>query len=229
MKWNALDRAIAIWVCLIGTCAVIFVCAGLSGLIFENSSNVASWVQAVGSIVAILSGFLVAERTVKKQHAQQMEKEHEERRIRERIQYYLIADRHDLCKQWGQTVLKGLQKEDLSRISELEILGKSVIDSLKSVPVDQFPSADVVLRSNLAGIAVASLMRVLNEISNEKSFDRVGVAAKRRAKRLIALNTVDEKYCIDQAEKISTAKEIDEFRNAEEIRTRETEEILKSL
>jgi len=56
MKWTALDRAIALWVCLIGTCAVIFVCAGLAGLIAENSANLASWVQAIGSIVTIASG-----------------------------------------------------------------------------------------------------------------------------------------------------------------------------
>lgn len=48
------ERVIVIWGLLIASSAVIYVAVSLSNLIFENSSNIADWVQALGSIGAIL-------------------------------------------------------------------------------------------------------------------------------------------------------------------------------
>lgn len=50
------ERALAIWALTIASVGMLFVAVSISGLISENSANVASWVQAIGSIVAIASG-----------------------------------------------------------------------------------------------------------------------------------------------------------------------------
>lgn len=68
MKWSALDRAIAAWVCILATCAIIIVLAGLSEIIGKNSSSIASWVQAIGSIVAIFGASWASIGAIKYQH-----------------------------------------------------------------------------------------------------------------------------------------------------------------
>ncbi|EZP55905.1 hypothetical protein [Delftia sp. RIT313] len=67
MKWSALDRAIAAWVCILATCAIIIVLAGLSEIIGKSSSNIASWVQAIGSIGAIIGASSIANSQFKKE------------------------------------------------------------------------------------------------------------------------------------------------------------------
>lgn len=49
------ERVVVIWGLLIASSAVLYVAVSLSNLIFENSSNIASWVQALGSVVAIFA------------------------------------------------------------------------------------------------------------------------------------------------------------------------------
>lgn len=60
MKWSYFDRVIATWVCLLATCAIIIVLAGLCELIGNNSPTIASWFQAIGSIGAIFGAASVA-------------------------------------------------------------------------------------------------------------------------------------------------------------------------
>ncbi|WP_157836612.1 hypothetical protein [Paracidovorax oryzae] len=50
------QKAIIIWALAIASVAILLVITSLSGLITENSSLIASWVQAIGSIIAIVVG-----------------------------------------------------------------------------------------------------------------------------------------------------------------------------
>lgn len=54
------ERIVVIWGLLIASVAVLFVAVSVSNLISENSSNIANWVQALGSIVAIIATALIA-------------------------------------------------------------------------------------------------------------------------------------------------------------------------
>lgn len=53
-SWSFRDKIIMTWSLIIASVAVIFVCVSLGNLISDNSSNIAAWVQAVGSIAAIV-------------------------------------------------------------------------------------------------------------------------------------------------------------------------------
>lgn len=86
-----IDRFIAVWACFLVTCAIVFVCAGLSGVIFENSSNIASWVQAVGSVGAICGGVWAVQHQIKEQRmdAKKISQEFERSRMTRSAQLLL--------------------------------------------------------------------------------------------------------------------------------------------
>ena len=52
-KWSFRDIFVMIWALSIASIAIIFVCVSLGNLIFENSSNIASWLQAIGGLIMV--------------------------------------------------------------------------------------------------------------------------------------------------------------------------------
>jgi len=60
VKWFTFERVTTVWALALGTTALLTIFVGLGVWISDNSANVASWVQAVGSIAAIAAGFGVA-------------------------------------------------------------------------------------------------------------------------------------------------------------------------
>lgn len=58
-SWSLRDKIVMSWGLIIASIALIFICVSLGNLISDNSANIASWVQAIGSIAAIgATGYL---------------------------------------------------------------------------------------------------------------------------------------------------------------------------
>lgn len=57
-KWTVSEKVVYIWALILGTFASVVLITGFGIWITKNSSNVASWVQAIGSIGAVLAVFL---------------------------------------------------------------------------------------------------------------------------------------------------------------------------
>jgi hypothetical protein len=227
MKWSALDRAIAAWVCILATCAIIIVLAGLSEIIGENSSNIASWVQALGSIIAIWSGFHLSRKTLHIQNEQQLQRDKERDRCKERIQYCILADVLNLGEAWAAAISQKVLEIDLDEIIREISIGESVIKSLRSFTPDQIPSVEAIRRINMAAqsaeivvVNLKSLRRIYQFKSNE-NLDNARALTLLRAQHLRNVAAVDRDFCNTEADMISTPEEITKRRQAEMSRAQE--------
>gem|GEM_PF-5567966 len=190
--------------------------------------NAPAWVQAIGSIVAIFSGFLVAERSVTKQHKKILEKEWEDKRQRQRVQYHVLSDRMTVCKQWSKSVLLALENHNLNAIKEHVVIGKSVRESIDSVGIEDIPAAEVVLRLNLASLCVAGVIVALNELVLKEKQLGLHSNAVDRVNHLFIISQVDQKYCFEKARELSTLEENKIFDDLYRDRSTQVEKLLNS-
>jgi hypothetical protein len=73
-KWSLFEKVVAVWVLSLFSVVVVSVFVALGLWISDNSNNVASWVQAVGAIVAIAAGAAAVNWQVRTQarHAEEL-------------------------------------------------------------------------------------------------------------------------------------------------------------
>lgn len=209
MKWSAFDRVIAVWVCVIASCALIFVFSSLSGIIWENSSTVASWVQAIGSIAAILAGFYLSERTLRVQYEQQIQRDLEEKRYLRRMQYCVLADKFESAEALGITICKANGDYKLLHINHLIRLGHSVVNSLRSIPYDQLPSVESIKRVNMNILSADILVAACEELKNQKDEQAAAfmIGVSKHAKHLKRIAAVDKDFCRQEVNRLSTQEE----------------------
>ncbi|QPR34496.1 hypothetical protein I6G96_26850 [Delftia acidovorans] len=92
--------------------AVLIAYPALLPWLAENSSNIASWVQAVGSIVAIIAGFKVARFSIEEQARKQAHREYELARQRFRKSCFLLFDICSQCTGWAESVIGNIDNSD---------------------------------------------------------------------------------------------------------------------
>ena len=139
-KWDWKDWrnwvAIATWVLL-----PLFIFIGLVpgwsatwNWLGNNSSNIASWVQAVGSIAAIAAGFLVANLQIKSERKAQENNE----RLKLRDSYLILAHRIFYISTWADSIADSkiyanvLWQENASECDEM-------IATLQAIPASEYP------------------------------------------------------------------------------------------
>ncbi|RYF54993.1 MAG: hypothetical protein EOO27_22265 [Comamonadaceae bacterium] len=120
-KSSRIERVIIVWVLFLGSAALLFVLVSLSALFTENSSTVASWVQAIGSMAAIWLGFKLA--AISHLNQKQLNDEHARRqkaiaeaegleslRLAKLNDYRIISRRTYVCETFLRAFLKELIK-----------------------------------------------------------------------------------------------------------------------
>ena len=225
-KWEWRDWVVFVWCVGLGLVALVTLWPGWGKAwpwLADNSGNVATWVQAVGSIAAIVAGFRVAEKTLKVQHEQQRVRDAETKRVTERMQYLVIADRLNATAVWAEAAVA-----DLNRTADddtwvlVQESAHSVSESLRAITADQIPSADAIHRLHMAALGVGGVSRFIQIARHSKQSARarafIGAEAWNRAKSVAALAAVDRDFCIDEAKKLSTADEILRAKEMEETR-----------
>lgn len=228
-KSSRAEKAVVIWALTLVSVALLVVLVALGSAVSDNSGNVASWVQAVGSIAAIVAGFGVAERTLKAQHEQQLARDSEAKRVKDRMQYFVIADRLTATDAWAKTVVEQLDvKNDDGEWGNLEQSARTVIDSLRDIAADQIPSAEAIHRVHLATVGVESVVRSMGVARVSKEEDKVQARkhALDRAKSVAAMALVDRKFCEAEAKRISTT---DENLRGEEMRKVRNDAVSEAL
>lgn len=140
-KWGWRDWAAMAWCGLLGAAALVAIGPGWGKAwpwLSDNSSNIASWVQAVGSIAAIVAGFRVARFSIEEQHSRQAAKEAEAERQRLRKQYILLGDRMAQAEAWTRSALDSSEHiVSLWKVQESGLVG--VLRELNSLNADDFP------------------------------------------------------------------------------------------
>lgn len=93
-KSSRAEKAVVIWALALASVALLVVLVAFGSAVSDNSSNVASWVQAVGSIAAIAAGFRVARFQVEEQRREQRARDAEIERQTKRKQCALLFERY---------------------------------------------------------------------------------------------------------------------------------------
>lgn len=113
-----------------------------------NSSEMASWVQAIGSIAAIWGAFTVSNNQVKRQ----IEQKKEDEKRKSLACYAVVKCAVDHARSVGEVVEKGMPLE-VFKISWSQVLSnliESSLNSLKQLPAHELGNYDLVI--SLAGI-----------------------------------------------------------------------------
>ncbi len=192
-----------------------------------TKSEWASWVQAGGSVVAIFSGFYLTRKTLRVQNQQHLQRDIEAKRVKDRMQYCVLADLFEATEAWGNEMARTIVDPDTYNIDSSIYIGQSVIDSLRSVSNEQLPAVDSIRRINMAVLSTEAVVAGLKIV---KSLEGDAATAARhtvkfRANRLRKIASVDKDFCNRQADDISTAEEIAIRRKAEESRAQALTEL----
>lgn len=128
-KWTLFEKVVAVWVLSLFSIVVLAVFVALGLWISENSANVASWVQAVGAIVAIAAGAAAVNWQVRTQahHAEEARLE----RVKA-VANALFNCRMALVGFLGNT----LTWKDATRHADMALWW---LRSLESMPLHEFP------------------------------------------------------------------------------------------
>jgi hypothetical protein len=101
-SWSIRDKIVLIWALVIASIAVLFVCVSLGNLFSENSSIIASWAQAIVSMIAIIAGAWGLNWQTREAHRLQKHKEEEDsRRLMQRrylVLTFKFSEVHEFCK-----------------------------------------------------------------------------------------------------------------------------------
>lgn len=192
-----------------------------------TKSEWASWVQAIGSVVAIISGFYLARKTLRIQHEQQLQRDTEEKRIKNRMQYCVLADLFDAAEAWGKELHRTIGDREAYSIDSSIYIAESIADRLRSVSNEQLPAVDSIRRINMAIISVDALVAGLKVVKSLEGDAEMSArqTVKLRANRLANLALVDKDFCDKQAKSISTAEEISIRQQAEVSRAQSLAEL----
>ncbi|WP_343740477.1 hypothetical protein [Delftia tsuruhatensis] len=145
----------------------------------SNSSNIASWVQAIGSIVAILAGFRVAKFSVEESDRRQAAKEFELYRQKYRKSCWVI---NDVCSQiwgWADSFYRNIDKTKDN--PKFFMMGcDNARNRISSLVPDDYPDPIYVmdltrLRIQLDNIAY---LIALDDILNTPSIDGIKASIK---------------------------------------------------
>lgn len=98
-SWSLRDKVVMIWGLIIASVALVFVGVSLGNLISENSSNIASWVQAIGSIAAILGVWWQTKTQISAEKTRRREEEVQKARANLRRSSYLLKSVQAVCVQ----------------------------------------------------------------------------------------------------------------------------------
>ncbi|QPS81642.1 hypothetical protein I6G47_00725 [Delftia lacustris] len=192
-----------------------------------TKSEWASWVQAIGSVAAIFSGFYLARKTLRLQHEQQLQRDAEEKRIRNRMQYCVLADLFDATEAWGNELERTINDRENYSVDSSIYMAESLADRLRSVSNEQLPAVDSIRRINMAIISVDALIAGLKVVQSLEGEAEISArqTVKFRANRLANLALVDKDFCDKQAKDISTAEEISISEQAEISRAQSLSEL----
>lgn len=92
-KSSRAEKAVVIWALVLVTAALLVVLVALGSVVSDNSSNVASWVQAVGSIAAIRMGVWGVQHQLEEQRRERSKELAEAARTEKVGQYEVLRAR----------------------------------------------------------------------------------------------------------------------------------------
>ena len=175
-----------------------------------TKSEWSGWMQAVGSVMAILAGFFVAERTLKIQSKLQLQREMEAKRIKDRMQFYIIADLLQAAESWGEHILGVAEKKETISLESAIYIGQSVVDSLRSITLDHIPAVEAIRRVHMVILGAESVLAAIKvaHAAGDSKVAGLYETITLRAKRLKKFALVDKDYCTSEAQRISTPEEI---------------------
>lgn len=161
-KGFSFDRVTTVWALLLGTIALLSVLVGLGIWISDNSANVASWVQAVGSIAAILAGFGIAQYQFVEAARREHEKNVEAERVLLRAKCLAFGYRLRLFSGWSKTLTAHAGFYGELWVS-WEVDAIHLLEQLGAISVAEFPYPETahemsILRARL--MAVVQTLRL---------------------------------------------------------------------
>lgn len=157
-KWSFRDKFVAIWALSIATVALLFVCVSVSNLIIENSANIASWLQAIVAMAAIIAGALGLNWQVRVSHQLQKAKEEESSRKEMRRQYLVLAYKLSELSSFGGTIVN-TESDWADDWVTMRLRCQQVRNELNNFNVSDFPTPFIigqmiVLKSHLNAIQI---------------------------------------------------------------------------
>lgn len=98
-SWSLRDKVVMIWGLVLASATLLFVGVSLGNLISENSSNIASWVQAIGSIAAIIGVWWQTNTQISAEKVRRQHEEAQKARANLRRSSYLLKSVQAVCVQ----------------------------------------------------------------------------------------------------------------------------------
>ena len=117
-SWSLRDKVVMIWGLIIASVALLFVGVSLGNLISENSSNIASWVQAIGSIAAILGVWWQTTTQISAEKTRRQQEEVQKARATLRRSSYLLNSVQAVCVQIRQLHMRTQQHIERHALSK---------------------------------------------------------------------------------------------------------------
>jgi len=144
MFWDnssRVEKAIVIWALTLVSVALLVVLVALGSAVSDNSSNVASWVQAVGSIAAIAAGFRVARFQLDEQRREQRARDAETERQIKRKQCALLFDRYTALFAFVDTTIE-MHETGMYRWPDVVAEMKVQLQAFETLTVRDIPESE---------------------------------------------------------------------------------------
>lgn len=160
-RWRLRDWVVAVWTVTLICLALLTIYPGISvawGWAKDNASNIASWVQAIGSILAIWGAFRIASYQVDVQRDRDRESERQSKRRK----YMLLYDRFLSCSVLTTAQLNSISLGMRSWKSHL-MSTESVLNLLIDLTVEDLPDIELVTDVTNIRIRLESLRYVFSD------------------------------------------------------------------
>lgn len=149
-------------------CAALF-CAGLAIRTYSlNSSEIASWVQAFGSIAAIWGAFAISNGQV--QRAQQEKKEEAQQRLA--ACYAVVQSAAEHCNSLKEMISQNPPPQ-IFKMSWNSVLGELLqasLSSLKQIPAHELGSYEMVVAYQAITGSMAKILGLVAEFNTRQAF-----------------------------------------------------------
>lgn len=177
----------------------------------NNSSNVASWVQAVGSIAAIAAGFAIARYQLARQAKEAVERELEAQRVLKTKQLFLLRGRFEAISTWAEATEKDVQRDKPNWDSAIAFADE-LLKAFGSLTPNDYPTAVAAtivatVTTNLRGQMVLFALNAKKDFYSERSMQ--AMAASLRSIRKSA--EVAQAWAEAQIKRVVTAAELTAF------------------
>lgn len=220
-KWRLTDWIILIWCAILATIALLAIYPGLEKTwcwATRNASNIASWVQAIGSIAAIWGAFRIAnlqflDARNREAHAtaDAAAKIAEGERQEKRRKYMLLYDRFHSCT----TMVEAIDKTVFLRKVEIDIAIIAVKDLLaiiESITIEDVPDLELVVDVSHFRIRLQvlkyQLLSCAESIATENNHDKNTKFALDAVAEVVHWGKLSRSVCEERLKRTSNKEEL---------------------